>query len=306
MRITFRQLRAFVTAAQLSSFVHAARALHVTQAALSNSVRELEETVGFRLLERTTRRVALSQEGEQFLPHAIAALDALGQFERCAADLRSQHHVLRIATSRLVGWSLMTRIYRDFHRAHPTIRLTPVDVKIDDVRASVEQGQVDLAISTHSSVSDHVTVMPLFHSRICVVCPKSHPLARRRRLKWEELIDEPLIFVGNLPRLHLARQLGPGFQFNHVRQVDDTTAALSLVAAGMGLAVCPGFVEPATRVHELKVLRVESPVVSRQYSLFVDSRRSNRMGIKQFTEFAQDYFARVGDQPVEDAPDKVF
>ena len=306
MRITFRQLRAFVSAAQLNSFVDAARALHITQAALSNSVKELEETLGFRLLERTTRRVGLSPEGEQFLPHAIHALDALKRIEHCAVEVRSRHRILKIATSRLVGWTLMTRIYRDFHLAHPTIRLTPVDVKIDDIRASVEQGDVDLAISTHSVIGEHVTATPLFQSRICVVCPQFHPLARRRRLGWEEIASEPLIFVGNLPQLHLARQLGPGFRFAQVRQVDDTTAALSLVAAGMGLAICPGFVKPVTRVHQLKVLKVEDPVVSRQYSLFYDSRRASRIEIRQFTAFAQEHFARLGERHVEDMPLDMF
>jgi len=306
MRVTFRQLRAFVSTARLNSFVDAARALHVTPAALSNSVRELEEAAGFRLLERTTRSVRLSQEGEQFLPHAIHALDALKQIEQCATELRGRHHVLKIATSRLVGWSLMTRIYRDFHLAHPNIRLTPVDVKVDDIRSSVERGLADLAISTHTQVGEHLIATPLFHSRICVVCPRLHPLAQRKRLRWKELADEPLIFVGSLPQLHLANQLGAGHHFSQVREVEDTTAALSLVAAGMGLAVCPGFVEPATRVHRLKVLKVGDPIVSRPYSLFVDSRRAGRAEIRQFTDFALEYFARVGKRPVEDAPLEVF
>jgi len=306
MRITFRQLRAFVTTAHLNSFVDAARALHITQAALSNSVRELESAVGFRLLERTTRRVRLSREGEQLLPHAVHALDALKQIEQSAAQLRERHQIVKIATSRLVGWSLMTRIYHDFHAAYPDVRLTPVDVKVDDIRASVEQGQVDLAISTHSPVAEHVIATPLFQSRICVVCPPRHPLARRKRLRWKEIVDEPLIFVGNLPLLHLARQLGPEFRFSQVRQVGDTTAALSLVAAGMGLAVCPGFVEPATRVHQLKVVELGAPVVSRQYSLFVDSRRADIEGVRRFCDFVREYFAKVGKGHVEDAAGEVF
>ena len=306
MRISFRQLRAFVSVAQLNSFIDASRALHITPAALSNSIKELEDTVGFRVLERSTRRVRLSHEGEQFLPHAVHALDALKQIERCAAEVRSRHHILKIATSRLVGWSLMTRIYHDFHLAHPTIRLTPVDVKIEDIRTSVEQGQVDLAISTDSPVGQHVIATPLFQSRICLVCPPNHPFARRKRLRWEEVVNEPLIFVGNLPLLDLSSQLGPSYRFTQVRQVDDTTSALSFVAAGMGLAICPGFVKPTTRVHRLKVLKIDEPVVSRQYSLYVDARRSDETGIKQFTEFVLAYFARVGNQPVEEAPHQVF
>src|SRR5690606_37543059 len=101
------------------------------------------------------------------------------------------HHILKIATSRLVGWSLMTRIYHDFQLKHPQIRLTPLDVKIDDIRASVEQGHVDLAISAHSQVGEHVAATPLFKSRICLVCRPNHPLSRRKRLRWEEIVGEP-------------------------------------------------------------------------------------------------------------------
>ena len=280
--------------------------MHITQAALSTSVKEREETVGFKLLARSTRRVRISPEGEQFLPHAQHALDALKQIERCAAEVRNRHQILKIATSRLVGWSLMTRIYHDFHLAHPNIRLTPIDVKIEDIRASVEQGQVDLAISTDSPVGQHFVAIPLFQSRISLVCPANHPLARRKRLRWVEILDEPLIFVGTLPLLDLSSRLGPGYRFTQVRQVDDTTSALSFVAAGMGLAVCPGFVKPTTRVHQLKVLKLEEPVVNRQYSLFVDSRRLEETGISQFADFVQAYFARVRDRPVEDAPHHVF
>jgi DNA-binding transcriptional LysR family regulator len=306
MRISFRQLRAFVTTAQLNSFVDAARALHITQAALSNSVRELEETVGFRLLDRTTRRVRLSREGERFLPDAIHALDSLKRIEQSVAELRGSYEALKIATSRLVGWSLMTRIYHAFHVANPHIQLTPTDVAVDDIRASVERGHVDLAISTHSPVGEHVTSTPLFNSRIGIVCPPSHPYARRKRLHWKDLVDGPLIFVGNLPLLHLNSQLDPTLRFSKVRQVDDSSAALSLVAAGMGLAVCPGFVEPATRVHNLRVVKVEGPAVTRQYSLFVDSRRAENTAVRQFTEFVVAYFNRIELTPVEDSPRDFF
>ena len=74
----------------------------------------------------------------------------------------------------------------------------------------------------------------------------------------------------------------------------------------MGLAVCPGFVAPATRVHRLQVVLLEGPVVSRPYSLFVDTRRAGNAGVKQFTEFVLDYFARVGKRPVEAASREVF
>jgi DNA-binding transcriptional LysR family regulator len=300
MRITFRQLRAFVTTAQLSSFVNAASVLHITQAALSNAIKELEDTVGFRLLERTTRRVWLSEEGALFLPHALQALDAAQQLELRAAELRSHHQVVKIATSRLVGWSLMPRIYQNFHTAHPEIQLTPIDVHIDGISAAVAQGHVDLAISSHvQTAGPNLEATPLFTTRLCVVCSPFHPLAQRKRLRWREIIDEPLILVGNMPLLYLSRQLGPGYRFSRTRQVDDITSALSLVAARMGLCVLPWFVEPATRVHQLKMLEIGSPAIRREYALQIHARRADKPAVRQFARFLIAHFAREGARSVE-------
>ena len=303
MQVHIRHLRAFVTIARLGSFIEASRALHVTQAALSNVMRELEAIVDLRLLDRTTRKVRLSAAGAQYIVYAQKVLDALQEAERFASDLRNYRSgVVRIATSRLVGWSLMAPVFAQFHRLHPDIRVVPVDTLIEDIRATVESGKADLAISTFTDPAkqDQVETTPLFKSRLHAVCHPEHPFAQRRCLSWAELESQPLIFVGSYPLLRLRVELEEPFEPTNIYEVGDMTAALGLVAAGIGLAICPGLVRSATGVHQLRMLECGSPTVVRQYNLFDNLALTTSPVAGVLKAFLIDYFAKAGELCVED------
>ncbi|QHE87529.1 LysR family transcriptional regulator [Hydrogenophaga sp. BPS33] len=303
MQVNFKHLRAFVTIANLGSFVEASKALHVTQAALSNAMRELESIVDLRLLDRTTRKVTLSAAGAQYIRYAEKVLLALQEAERCTRELRNHRAgVVRIATSRLVGWSLMAPVFAQFHRLHPDIRVLPVDALIQDIRATVETGQADMAISTFadSVKHDQIETTPLFKSRVHAVCHCEHPLAERRSVTWSDLEREPLIFVGSYPLLRLRLELGKPFEPANIYEVGDMTAALGMVAAGIGLSICPGLVRSATGVHQLRMIECESPSIVRQYNLFTNRMRTALPVADVLKNFLIDYFAKTGGLCVED------
>jgi DNA-binding transcriptional LysR family regulator len=303
MKVNIRHLRAFVAIARLGSFIEASRALHVTQAALSNVMRELESIVDLRLLDRTTRKVRLSAAGAQYITYAEKVLLALQEAERFASDLRNHRSgVVRIATSRLVGWSLMAPVFAQFHRLHPDIRVMPVDTLIESIRTTVESGQADLAISTFTDPlkQDHIETTPLFKSRLHAVCHPEHPFSQRRSLTWSELEQQPLIFVGSYPLLRLRLELGTPFEPTNIYEVGDMTAALGLVAAGIGLSICPGLVRSATGVHHLRMLKCEEPPIVRQYNLFTNRSFTTSPVADVLKRFLIDYFAKTGDLCVED------
>jgi DNA-binding transcriptional LysR family regulator len=303
MSVTIRQLRAFVAIARLGSFIDASRTMHLTQAALSNLIRELEKSVGTRLLDRTTRKVSLSPAGSQYFPYAERVLATLLDAERCASNLRShQRGVVRIATSRLVGWSLMARLFSQFHQSYPDVRVMPVDVLIEDLRSSVTDGKADLAISRCGNLDgvDLFDVTPLFKSRVHIVCRPDHRFALRKSVAWNEVLTETLIFVGNYPLLHLQLELGGEFSPMDIHEVGDTTAALSLVAAGIGITVCPGFVKSALGMHNLCLVECEQPVISRQFGLFSNKQETLLPVVQEHKRFIENYFSGVKNQFVED------
>src|SRR6188508_2060428 len=87
MNFTLRQLRAFVSVARLGSFTRAARVLEISQPALTVQIRQLEEALGVRLLDRSTRSVSLSQVGREFVPVLERILDEINTFTSDAREL---------------------------------------------------------------------------------------------------------------------------------------------------------------------------------------------------------------------------
>lgn len=307
MNVTIRQLRAFVTIARLNSFVEASRALHVTQAALSNVIRELESIVGFKLLERTTRRVRLSDAGAQYIPHAENVLAALHSAERCASDLKlHKAGVVRVATSQVVGWTVMAQPIARFHSLYPDVRIMPIDVPIADIRNTIETGQADMAISMNALAEDHIEATPLFKSKIMVVCRNDHAFAKRESVHWHELLSESLIFTGLNSylrlKLELESEFSGAFDSAEVHEVGNMPAALGLVAAGIGIAICPGYVTPMTAVHDLRIIPCLQPEIVRPYMIFTNTRRMHLPIAAVHKQFLIDYFQSLDGRCVEDMP----
>ena len=140
----FGQLRAFVAVASALNFSRAAEKLGVSASALSQMVRTLEESVGVRLLNRTTRNVSLTDAGEQLFRRVRPAVEelaaALGQTSQYGERLAG---VIRIHSFRLAGERFLRRMLRSFHETYPDVVL---DITLDDEVVDVVAGGYDAAI----------------------------------------------------------------------------------------------------------------------------------------------------------------
>ena len=299
MNVTLRQLHAFVSVAELGSFVAVARAMHVTASALSTLIGDLEEGLGFRVLDRTTRRVQLSASGQQYFPYAQRVLADLESAGRCALDLRSgKSGLVRIATSQLIAWTLMPPVFAAFRAIQLDVRLEPLDLAVDEILPGLEAGRADLAITLHAAAAE-LQAVPAFVSRVHLACMASHRWAARKRLRWADLVDEPLIFTGiDTPqRINAALPEGPVLQA--ARRVEHTGTALSLVASGFGSAICAGYVRPMCAMHQLAMIPLVEPVMERQFSIYTQRRRALPPAVEGFREFLVSWFGRTGGRFVE-------
>ncbi len=301
MNISLRQLRAFTTIARLGSFVDAGRALHVTPAALSVVIRDMEETVGFKLFDRTTRRVDLTDVGRQYFHYAEQVLVALRKAELFAHDVvQNKTGVVRIATTQVVTWALLPPAFAEFHDRWPGVRLEPIDIPTDQIISAVETGQADLAINFDLVVPDNIEALPLFHSREHVICASNHRLARRKSLRWAELADEPIIFVGRGAELRIRSELPADIVLHTRHEVGNTSTALALAASGDGVVICAGYVRPLSRMHDMRSIPLTAPDMVHQFMLYRNRARSITPALREFQTFLLAYFARTGPSHVED------
>ncbi|TQJ31145.1 LysR family transcriptional regulator [Microbacterium sp. SLBN-146] len=251
--MSISRLRYFVAIAQERSFVRAAARLHVTQSALSQQLRRLEEEIGRPLVVRTPRAVTLTDAGRALLPEARDIVRRYDHLPRVAEDAaRRASEVIRLGAvpSALIG--LVPALSADFHAEMPEAELVVEEVwtpeQIDRLRA----GTLDVGIFRSLYDPDGFDSIDLDPDDYCVCLPESHPLARAATVAWSDLRGEKIV----LPR----RDIGHA-EFDAVVAACHTAGFApdmlpvtvlgfhfaAWVAAGSGVAILPAY---ATRQRQ--------------------------------------------------------
>ena len=243
--LSLRQLRAFVAVAREASMTRAATRLHLTPSALSMLVRGMEEELGLRLFERTTRRLVLTPAGRDFLPAVERMFESLeGGLQRLQQHRHAEATQLRVATSPLLASALFPQVIASLRDQHPEMEITLLDMPVEALPALVRQGDVDLAVCTANRDCADLQALPVYVDKLMLVCPRAHPLARRREVAWQDLLDEPLVLLrsGSGLRALVDEALGPWQRKLHVaHEVSQVATALALVAHGQGLSALPSY-----------------------------------------------------------------
>ncbi|HSV59529.1 MAG TPA: LysR family transcriptional regulator [Variovorax sp.] len=279
MNVTLRQLRAFIAVAASASFTEAAARLHVTQSALSGLIKELEQTLGVKLLHRSTRKVQLSDVGAEFLPLATRILEDLDQALGTITELKAlRTGIVRVSMPQLLACTLMPQMMSSFARKHPHVKLVLADSMADAVLPRLRTGEVDLALGAEREQVPDLEARHLFEMPFVAVLPVEHPLARRRRLTWADLADQPLISVaGEYTRMLNTALAAAGSQtvIQPAMEVAFMTTALSLVSTGLGITTCQPYAQSLIRLYGLKTRPLDEPRITR--SFYVYSRKDRKL-----------------------------
>jgi len=276
MKLDVLGLQAFIAIADHGGFGRAAERLHLTQTALTRRLQNLEDSLGVRLVERTTRSTALSELGRAFLPRARRLVDDLGA---ALNEIRETGKALRgdvtIACVPTVGVHYLPRIIQRYSARHPENRVRILDHASENVAEAVLRREAEFGINILGSHHPDLVGKPLVEDRFVLVCRDDHPLARREAVPWRRLAPYPLIYVGQMSgnRHLLDVALGEAdvplrFQF----EVQRSSTAVGLVAEGVAAAVVPRFAVQKGAYPNLRVVALREPVVSR--TLVLLSRRN--------------------------------
>lgn len=293
MNLTLRQLRAFAAVAETGSFTAAAATLHLTQSALSVLVRELERELGVQLFDRHTRRVLLSEAGREFQPSVQRLLADLAGAVAGVTDLRDKKKgVLRLAAPQLMACTLMPRVIAAYRERHPDIDVRLADTLPEHLLDGLLSGEVELAVGQDVAVDAAlVERRTLFRDRHWLICPPGHAFARRRQVRWSELGPYTFIAPTRDFRQRVLPELAADAREFMLRattqEVSYMTTALGMVAAGLGLTVCPTYSASLVRAHGLQMVRLDQPDFHREVCVYGAARRSLSPAAASFVELLQ-------------------
>lgn len=279
MTINFdlNDLLAFRAVAELESFRKAAESVHISQPAFSRRIEKLEQALGARLLDRTTRRVNLTAVGRDFdrqLGHILDALDtALLGIRGVAATRMGEITVACVPSA--VNYFL-SRVIAAYHERYPKIRVRILDDGANEVLLAVARGEVDFGLNFIGSQESDVAFEPLLEEHFVAACRRDHPLAGKAQVTWAELAQYDYISAGKASgnRLLLDQALTglPG-QPQRMYETQHGTTMIGLVEAGLGVAVVPAMAMPAADHPLLVSVPLVDPVVKRKMGLI--RRRSS-------------------------------
>jgi len=272
-----RQLEGFVAAAETGSFTQAAARLAMTPPAFTQLIRELEGFIGVTLFERTTRRVELTEAGQQLLMSVRRPLEDLSQAYGDMMDLAGGKKG-RVAFSVLhsLAFGIGTRTLGKFRVTHADITVQMIEDQNEVLIERVLNRDVDFGLGMYTDKNDLLVFEPLMEDELVVVLPNDHQLSDQEVVAWDTLARYPLILLpkkSSVRRLVEAGLVVQNAPRAAVHEVVSMVTAVNLVAGGLGLAVLPELSLPSLKTEGVTFRRVGPPAPRRKIGII---RRANR------------------------------
>lgn len=293
----FRQLEYFCAISHWKNFTRTAESLHVSQPSVTKAIKALEAELGLTLIDRSQKKVNLTEAGQAFLLHAQKIMGDMGVALKDMQRYRSDYQgTIKFGLPPMVEAYLFPDLFTKFQQSFPNINLDVHEYSdSEEVRHKLTLGELDFGIvlgAVSSAAEDNFIIM---RDSMSVCLPSSHPLTSQKIVSFNDLKDEK--FIMQQPRTFQYQEVSrrcndAGFVPNIMLCTSQIKAIKQLVANGMGVSILPNFV---TRAEKNFVRRQLKPLQDVQITLNWGREKAFSDVDVQFVEFIKDYAALVCD-----------
>lgn len=269
------QLAYFLEIARQKNFTRAAERLRIAQPALSQQMKNLESELGAPLFVRGRRETRLTPAGEALLPRAeglLAQAEAARHAVAEVAELRGGRLVVATIPSVSACW--LPRLLHRFRKLHPRVEMRLIEQSSEGVAELVETHQAELGFLQLPVGGDRCVQRTVLTERFVVLLPKSHPLARSRKIRLKELSADSFVFYkGRARDTALSACREAGFEPRVACESGELETVRALVAAGLGIAIVPqlGTLDMPRTIRAVPLIE---PGIQRQIGVIWNSRHA--------------------------------
>lgn len=290
-----RHINYFLAVAEHGSFTRAASALHVSQPALSQQIRQLEESLGVSLFDRSGRTIRLTDAGEVWRQYASRALQELGAGKRAIHDVADlTRGSLRVAVTPTFTSYFIGPLMADFYARYPGITLQLQEMPQERMEELLCQDELDVGIAFGGQHASELEAIPLLTENLALVVAQHHPLAGQEQVERSQLNDEKLVllsaeFATREQIDHYCERAGLHPQV--VMEVNSVSAVLELIRRTSLSTLLPAAI--AMQQHGLHAVCLSPPLLERTAVLL---RRKNSWQTSAGKEFVKMTMATVAVQ----------
>ncbi len=283
-----RHLRYFITVAEELNFSKAALKLYTAQPSLSQQIKDLEEDVGVRLLNRTKRKVELTDEGAVFLEQArltLAQADKAVAMARQVSQAKQQ--MLRIGFVPVAEMKIFPYVLPNLRLQNSDLKIELLSLNNNEQMKALKKGDIDIAFTRHNFTSEEIESTFVLREPLMFILPKDHPLAKYDRIPVKALNGIDFIIPSSEQSytlhhtiLNFAKE--HGIEFNIIQTADNILFNINSIGMGLGCTILPAYITPLSMDHSVvRPLNVELP----QIDLYVSHRKENTSNaVKRFME----------------------
>ncbi|MGG4397991.1 LysR family transcriptional regulator [Paenibacillus thiaminolyticus] len=297
-----KQLFYFVTVADQLSYSKAAQKLHISQPSLSNAIKNLEHEVGSPLLERSTRKIELTDAGKVLYNKSLQLLSHMNILKKEMQEVRltgSGELIIGMIES-VRHW--VPKVIREYQSRFPSIRIKLIEVlSRKAVIDSLRKYHTHLIITNQCIEEEDIESLPLYKEKLVLVLHRDHPLSAKESITFSELAEEPFIISmegfqtrEDILEAFALEEASPNIQF----EIERFETALTLVRENLGVAIIPEnyLVEPKDASMVRKTM--DSPALERTVYLTYMKNRYLAPAVQSFLEdiqrcFVSDHKANV-------------
>jgi DNA-binding transcriptional LysR family regulator len=293
--LSARQLHAVLAVAEYNSFIAAAAYLKTSQPALSRTIKRVEEVLGVRLFDRSTRRVEITAAGKEFVAVAERMLNDLqisvSSMREIGAEQRGQ---IIISSIMSIANGLLPAIVAKYRGSRPRIEIILREGVHGTVLEDVRSGTADLGLTYVDDVPDFIEAKRISREVFDVILPRTHPLvkaSKRDAVALSDLVSFPFV---SLPHDSRTRRIvdgaasTAGHTLRHVATVTQFATMMSFVRTGIGIAIVPSAAVAGLLGKDLVVLKLTRPRLSRDVGLIKLRERELTPAAKGFAAILEE------------------
>lgn len=278
MEVSYRQLKIFLALAETKNATRAAERVHLTQSAISQTIKKLNDHLACVLFTRHRNEFLLTDAGKALYAEAsliVARLERLKS--QNLAKQQGYQQTLLISALYTLAASIVPATIFEIKQAHPECVLKLKENRITDITNGVLNGSIDVGVSTDPHHPDIVFV-PIFRDRLCFVCDRHHPLSHFATLNWPDVWEHAVIAVktGNSIRSLVDQAFSAhGLDYAPEYQASHTATLLAMVKSGLGSAILSSTIAFLHPAPELRYIPILNPIQYREIGLLKHRKKSD-------------------------------
>lgn len=287
--MNLRYIRYFLAVAEHQSFTRAAQALYISQPALSQHIKALEENLGVQLFDRSGRKIRLTDSGEVYLHYVQQAFQVLNEGKRVIHEMESlSQGSLRLAVTPSFITYFIGPLISELYALYPNVTVQVQESSQDNIENMLLKDEIDIGIGFDETHSSNIASEPLLIEKLTLVAAANHPFAKYNAITADDLRDENFIllnpkFATRLQIDHHFRQAGLHFQVH--MEVDSINAIIAIVRRTSLLTIIPGNIPSPD--NGLIAIPLPAPPLERTAILMRRKDAWQSAAVKAFIEIAK-------------------